>query len=206
MATGNSINLASSASGDVITSQGASSPPIGVVPSSVGGIQLLNTYTPSSAASVNITSQISATFNSYTISISNFACATNTASLKILFSTDNGVTWDTTAAHYAYFYNFQQFSIGPTTGTAGSASTTGIIVANSMVNGNNLSLVVDLINPGTSTVYCIFEGSYISTGPKTYLIQGGGAYIAGTSINAMQLIMSSGNISTGTVKIYGYVS
>ncbi len=75
-----------------------------------------------------------------------------------------------------------------------------------MVNGNNLSLVVDLINPGTSTVYCIFEGSYISTGPKTYLIQGGGAYIAGTSINAMQLIMSSGNISTGTVKIYGYVS
>ena len=66
-------------------------------PYNSGALVLLGTFTASSSATINVTGQISSTYDDYLIILENILPATNNATLELLVSTNNGSSWNTGA-------------------------------------------------------------------------------------------------------------
>lgn len=167
--------------------------------SGVSSAVLLQTYTPSAVASVNMTSVLNAaTYSGYIIIIDHLALS-GTASIDLAASTNNGSTWNVIG-----FYSQKE-----TRTINGSTAPS--------YTGTNNAAPMPLI---TSSVTPIIDGRIIveHTGNS-----GGSGYIHGTSImgaysgttahactfntagtraNALQLSVASGTF-TGTVYLYG---
>lgn len=182
-------------------------------PNTSGGTALLAHQTASASASLdfltrNATGQSGALFQSdynvYQI-ILDLIPATNANDLYMRVSTD-GATFVATAS-YAWSLNNTR---------NGSDTTTGNTGANEMrwSNGNiyntaGWSIIGDgkLYHPTSASLYKQFYGQshYLNvTNRYSEIITG--SFESVTAIVGLQLLFASGNISSGTVRIYGYAS
>ena len=174
---------------------------------------LLNeTVVSSAVASVNFTSLITSTFKKYTIELINIISVTNDVNLLLRTSSNNGSSWDAGTG-----YSTQGLLVASTTATNSiSLSNTAYSailltldaatgrLANSATQGG-LSCTIDLYNPSSTTAIKHFKHltSYAPSGTTSYTIYGGGTRQTTTAVNAVQIICSSGNIASGTLKLYG---
>lgn len=165
---------------------------------------LLATYTPTAVASLDITSVLSSTYDFYTIEITDLLPVTDGSSTYLLTSTDNGSSWTTSAGAYAY-------AVGLGNGTGGyndmgSSSSTQIQLNNSCSNTANeaSSFELKVWNPNSSShKHFSWSGAYFSAAGSLYWFTGVGKRLSTSVINAVQLKFSSGNIASGTVRVYG---
>ena len=174
---------------------------------------LLNeTVVSSAVASVNFTSLITSTFKKYTIELINIISVTNDVNLLLRTSSNNGSSWDAGTG-----YSTQGLLVASTTATNSiSLSNTAYSailltldaatgrLSNSATQGG-LSSTIDLYNPSSTTAIKHFKHltSYAPSGTTSYTIYGGGTRQTTSAINAVQIICSSGNIASGTLKLYG---
>ena len=93
-----------------------------------GGYPTPTTITPSAVSSATITSCITSAYRDYEIRISDVSFSTAGASLQMQFSTDNGVTWDTSSSYIGngVYLAIDTASVGP--GNLGNISTTAFDV------------------------------------------------------------------------------
>jgi hypothetical protein len=181
-----------------------------------GGTTLLEEHTASSSASLtfttrNVTGQSGATFQSdfdeYEIHVVSVIPATTTVDLQFQASTDGGVSYDSTSGHYTWQLFFAAFNA---TSNNGSTSTTASSIA---INLNNSSTIAcsgryRLYSPLSTSVYKVLEGQAScndnsrTTDSTTQLVSAKYA-VSGSAMNAMQFLMSSGNIASGTIRIFG---
>jgi hypothetical protein len=197
--------LAAGTSGYVLTTNGAgANPGWGAVSgSSGGGMVLLQTLTASTSASLDFTSSISSTYDTYQIVFVNIVPASNTI-LQLLMSTDGGSTWDTSAI-YDYAANFcypgaEGAMTGTTNGTAfGFRDVNSTLSSNGSYNGT-----VMLYGPG-SAKNKVIAGKVIidDNGVGTLMLDWNGRYKSTTAVNAFQIKAASGNLTSGTVRVYG---
>jgi hypothetical protein len=176
-----------------------------------GALVLLEQHTAATSASLDFTTCISSTYDEYMIEILAIVPATNAAALYLEMGTGGGPSWDTTAAHYSW--QSWRFIPDGSNGFAGDASAAEIIIdGNGGVEGissdaayGGLSASYRLFNPNSGTVYpTIFGNSVVySANPAIDACVTGGRYIQTTVITGLRFIMSSGNIATGTIRIYG---
>ena len=163
------------------------------LPSTTGTLSmlLLNTLTASSSATLVDTTSITSAFNSYLLTFTNIVPATNAVKFIMRVSIDGGSTYKSTA-----YLDL-------------STNTDGIYISgNASTIGNNASLGLsgELLYNGASTSADKLSVSRATfyTGAALASFNGGGVWTGGTSaVNALQFLMSSGNISTGVIKIYG---
>lgn len=166
------------------------------------GMTLLNTLTPNGVASATDTTSITSTFSNYFISLSNVSPSTNTTFLRMQVAT-SGTSWIT--AGYNGLISVVNV-VNQTDATSliltGTSSTTSS--SNSPSNGINGFLY--LHNPaqsGTSNKAISGVVSYLSS-PGSFLIANpGGNTAQSTALSSINFLFSSGNIATGTIKIYG---
>lgn len=204
MATGNSMNIGAATSGNVMVSQGAGLPPTYVSPTTLGACVLINTFTASNSPTIDITSCITASYDSYRIIVSNLLPASNGVTLKMQYSTDNGVTWDTTAGHYIYSFYDYNFALSFTS-LVESASDTSFQLIQRVANTATSGFVMD-VKPSVFATPITYQGQFNDNINGRSYIEGSGARTFNATINAIRFIMSSGNISTGTFKVYGNAS
>jgi len=165
---------------------------------------LLNTYTPSGAASVDITSQITSTYDRYAIWF-DLRVATDNVTLYLRTDSSNGASFDSGATDYQYAGNT---SLSNATSAAyGSGGATQILLTGSGIgNATNegASGVIWLTFRGSASMYPQFVTDVafadLSTNLKTS--RGSGFRANAAAIDAVQILTSSGNLS-GTVRIYG---
>lgn len=175
------------------------------------GCVFLGSASASASTSLDFTTNISATYETYMFQIEDLVPTTNAVQLHFLVSTDGGTTW-LGGTNYL-------FSVG---GTA--ANLTSWDVTNSGVGGaaqatlspavigntyGGISLNFWLYNPSSAInrKQYFWNGVLDNGGPNTYLALGGGdVNTTGTAINAVRFIMSSGTIATGTIKFFGFVN
>lgn len=178
---------------------------------SSGALVLLESHTASSSAELDFTTGITSTYDEYQIEILGIIPATNGALPKIQFSTNGGSTYDT-GNNYDWGQTNDAMG-GNSSGTNGQTNTSGIAVfgdgsgvglSNTATPG--LAASFTLYDPLSSTNVKFVSGRgvavYSGTGSR-YMFLFGGVYKITTAANAFRIIMSSGNITSGTVRLYG---
>lgn len=174
--------------------------------SSGGGITLLSSASASASASLNLTSGITSTYDAYTIKMCGLVPATDAVTPWVRVSTDGGSTYVSSGTPYTYTI------AGEGTGTTASTGANQMLMRASggtMGNaaGESMSGDLEFFNPSSSALYKQFK-SHITfadtAGNVSVCSIGSMNYKATTAINAVQVLMSSGNITSGAVYLYAY--
>lgn len=167
---------------------------------------LLNTYSPSGASSVDITSQLSSTYESYLIKFQ-LRTSADGAGLYLRTDSNNGASFDSGASNYQWCFTYQPTS---STSTAGNASTGDTQIQLSLAagigNATNEGIAGDIKIEyrGSANMYPVinFFTSALNTTTLGTWALGTGNRNSAAAIDAVQLYPSSGTV-TGFVKIYG---
>ncbi len=167
-----------------------------------GGLTWLASYTPSSVASVDITSQISSTYDCYLIIFENLIPVTANDPLNVRFSTNNGVAWVTSNSYYFAASNVTNTG-GPSNLNANGATSINIAPqVDTAFEGASGSIT--LFNPGSALRKTIAYQLDYASSTVFGSVTGGGMNTGTTAIDAIQLIFGTNNVASGKVRFYGY--
>jgi hypothetical protein len=167
------------------------------------GLQLLLTAAPSSVATVDFTTSIDATYDEYEIHLENLVPASS-SNLQILTSANAGVSWDSSSYAYAAFAQ----RTDATTATTNSGSDNKILLTPSIqtgASGGGVSGVIRLHDPAGTASSKYMTGAFsaiVSAGVYASCISSG-VHATTAVVNAIRIMFSTGNISSGKVKLYG---
>jgi hypothetical protein len=167
------------------------------------GVVLLDTQTASSSASIDFTG-LSSTYTRYEIQYTNVVPATYGARIGLRTSTDGGSTFDSGASDYTSQNHAQSG------GADSAASYTGtyirLTLAGSGTGSNEVcSGVVQVINPTASAYTHTLHHALYWTSLGAFNTSYGAAHRASTTaVDAVQILFDTGNIASGTFKLYGY--
>lgn len=197
LVAGTNVTITTDASTDSVTINAAG-----------GAMALIGTATASNSASVSFTG-LSSTYHHYIVVIDHVVVQTDDVSLIMRTSTNGGSSYDSGASDYRYQVSGTQDS-----GTDSSANSTGatslLITAGGggagIGNATNESFSgrVTIYNPSVAGYgHVTWEAVYYNTVPRVTRVMGAGMRIAAADIDAIQFLASSGNLVSGTFKLYG---
>ena len=183
------------------------------LPSSIsgGGMTLISEQTASGSANISFTSGIDSTYDSYVFKFYDIHPSADGQNFSINFSTDGGSNYNVTKTT-SFFYAFHKENDSSTAlgydGSIDVAQSTSDAPLNFSLGSDNdqsLSGTMSLFNPSSST----FVKHFISDTNLNYnsdgSIQGFSAGYGNTTsaVDAVRFQMSSGNIDSGVIKLYG---
>lgn len=188
-------------SGQILSSQGAGALPQWVNSPAVGGsLVLISSQTASSSASITFTSSITS-YNSFLLVFSNLQAASGSSVLDFKVSTNAGSTWLSSGYVAAYITLQLSGTFGWPANSSGSTSL--FPMAGQLSSSASQTVAGNIwINDVTSGAYLKLRSEIIMQSTNPFLVLSGGVN-TNTSINGFQVIMSTGNITTGTFTLYG---
>jgi hypothetical protein len=176
-----------------------------------GALNLISTQTASASATIEFTSGIDSTYDSYVFKFINIHPATDNVLFQFNLSTDGGSNYNVTKTS-TYFSTYQN-EAGTSTGLgyvtahdlAQSTSYQTLMAEIGNDNDQNISGRLQIFNPSSTTFVKHFVGSSSVNAYHEYMVN---SYVAGygnttSAINSIQFKMSSGNIDDGIIKMYG---
>ena len=168
-----------------------------------GALILLEQHTAASSASLNFTTGITAAYDDYRLDFIGIAAGTENASFLMRFGTGGGPTWDTSSN---YIYGGIVFLSDGTTAGIGNAGATSFELVSSMTTASTASCngSIYLYGPQSGVGWPgITLGAPNQTGVGLRGRLFFGNYASTASITGVQFLMSSGNIASGVVRLYG---
>ena len=187
---------------------------ITTLPASVSGgaMTLISEQTASSSASISFTSGIDSTYDSYVFKFINIHPSIN--SIQFLFngSTDGGSNYNvtkTTTNFSTLHKEDDSFTFLGYQTSADLAQSTNFVRINANEigadNDQHLSGTLQLFNPSSSTFvkHFIADSQVSEQSDHSERVFVAGYMNTTSSINAVQFKMSSGNIDSGVIKLYG---
>ena len=177
-----------------------------------GAMTLLSTNTLSSAAAtVDITSGLTSTYDSYIIKIINMHPANNAAQPTFQVDTGTNTNYNTTIAAATHFVASQNEGdsgggvgyYNENTGNITSFLRIGVSTGND--NDQNLNATLQLFNPASSTFnkQFILRSSSNTADDHEHDFFLGGIFNTTTAITRVRFKFSAGNIDAGIFKLYG---
>lgn len=202
---GDGSNYASTAagtSGQVLQSNGSSAPTWGAVAS---GLTFISSVTASNSATVSFIN-IGNTYDLYVVEISCAVPAVDADTLCMRFSTDNGSSYLSGGTDYAYSWVTTRSEISTVSGN-GQTGISFIAVGNSASNNatfGGASSTVKIYRPSaaanTQVSASTYEGRSATVFGQTLV---GAAVKNSSAKNAIRFYYFSGNITSGTFRLYG---
>jgi len=185
---------------------------ITALPASIsgGGLNLISTQTASSSATLNFTSGIDSTYKEYIFKFINCHPASNNVYLDFQGSTDSGSNYNTTiTSSFFRAYNAENGS-GATLAYVASADqaqgTSYQNLSRGIGNGNDecCSGFLHLFSPSDTTfVKHFISVTQINDSANSQNTYVGGYFNTTSAIDAVSFKMSSGNLDSGVIKLYG---
>ena len=184
----------------------------GLAADDVGGsLKLISTQTASSSANLSFTSGIDSTYKEYIFKFINMHPATDNVRFEMNMSADSGSNYNVTKTT-TFFQTWHDEGDSDTTleyaSTSDLAQSTGTQRFNNGLGNDNdqsISGTLHLFDPSNTT----FVKHFISTFNQVYYTDYSiNMFVAGygnttSAIDAIQFSMSSGNIDSGVIKMYG---
>jgi len=165
---------------------------------------LISTATASTSATIDFT--LSSSYKSFEIRCISVVPSTNNVGMWVRVSTDGGSTYLSGASDYAY----QRSILSGTTytGTLTTADSKIAIVDAGIGTGTGryCNTIISVFEPSITSMYKnIAAKQYIYRSDGAYNIREiNGVYLSNTAVNAIRILMSSGNIASGTFELWGY--
>ena len=186
---------------------------ITALPSSIsgGGMTLISEQTASSSANLSFTSGIDSTYDEYVFKFIDIHPATDNTKLSFQASTDTGSSYGVTITSTRFYTFHRENDDTPELAYDGSEdlaqSTNFQNVTGAIGNGNDEagSGFVRIFNPSSTTFVKHFiadANSYHGLGGSLRAFTAG-YYNSTSALDAVQFKMSSGNIDSGVIKLYG---
>lgn len=155
------------------------------------GLVYLGTQTASSSATLSFTSLISATYDDYVVLVDNIVAATSGDNFTMITSTNNGSTYSASGGDYS-----------------GGLSSAAVRVTNALDadTSHGVSGEIKLYNLNSTTKRKIFISSmayYIETAGTLAGLATYNARESTADIDAIRFLMSSGNMVSGVIRLYG---
>ena len=182
-----------------------------------GSMNLISTQTASSSSTISFTSGIDDTYDEYVFKFYDIHAQTQNALFQVNFR-DGGTNYDavkTTTLFGAYHYEDNSdagLGYRASSDLAQSTAYQDLIQFNLISNGNDSSLVgkLKLFNPSSTTFVKNFLATTnsVNDGNGSDKDYSDNSFIAGycnttTAIDGVQFKMSTGNIDSGVIKLYG---
>jgi hypothetical protein len=167
---------------------------------------LLEVQTASSSATIDfvLTSHLNA-YRAFKVVMYDVRPGTDTAALWLRTSTDGGSSYDAGASDYGHARAFVNDSGAPT--DAGSPASTSILLSTGLGNAATESLngQLTLMNPSGTAYHKLVISEVVYINDAGVMISGrtAGRRASTADVDAIRLMMSSGNIATGTFALYG---
>ena len=204
----NSLNLTPTASKTVVFNSNNN----GIEAGDVGGaLTLISTQTASSSSTISFTSGIDSTYKEYIFKFIDIHPATDNSSFTFQASTDGGSNYNTTVtsssfrAYHDEPASTQGLSYDTSRDQAQGTAFENII--GDIGNDNDQTGIgtLHLFNPSDTTFVKHFLSNSTKVQFNDYQDQqfNAGYFNTTSAINAIQFKMSSGNIDSGTIKMYG---
>jgi hypothetical protein len=181
----------------------------GSVVSGGSGLVLLEQHTASNSTSLDFTTAFTSTYDDYVMELVGIIPTTDGAVPYLRCSNDGGSTWDTSSV-----YTGNEMHAGPTGGDSFSYGAQGQWIffsdhAGSALSSSALPALVgsihiyDLLSTSKHKRF-VFDGIGVySLNGEDYVVHSSGKYANTTGVNALRFAMSSGNIASGTIRVYG---
>ena len=171
------------------------------------GTVLLDDQTASSSAVLDFTSMITAAYDEYLFEFLNLIPATNAVDLWVRLSTDNGSTFDS-GNSYNITVSANDQATPFVAGQAIASPTAAFKLRDNGDISNNANYGVcgymRLFSPlGALYKRINYRVSYLSTATTLFRLDGDGVYKSATATDAIRFLMSSGNIASGIIRMYG---
>ncbi len=183
-------------SGQVLTSAGASALPTWATPVT-GAWNLLNTLTASASSSLIFTSTyITSTYTTYAAVIRGINNASGSATLRMNLSVDNSTYLSSNFQCGCLSNNYNGTTFSNANSTSTCPLTPSITNTSVPING-----IIYLYFPASSTAS--YNGQLFITDTTSVYAQTSGINSGTTTINNIQFIYSTGNITSGTISLYG---
>jgi len=169
------------------------------------GLVLLEQHTASSSAQLDFTTFISSTYDDYLIEGVDLALATSGANLLLEVGTGGGPTYDTGNTYE--WSSHGQSSDGVARNDSGSTGLAEIFhsMSNNAGYGHG-SFKLQATNLQSTAHRKVFQGTgqFVNAAPaNVFSVLGISWSTTATAVTALRFIASSGNIASGTIRIYG---
>jgi hypothetical protein len=170
-----------------------------------GALTLLEQHTAAASASLNFTTAITATYDEYLIELLNLIPATDNVGLRMRMSTNAGVSYDSAGNYSGNILRTNRFGTAPSGADSGA---TQIEVSNTTDNSSTagVSGSLRLFSPASTSLHKAVHGTAMQLDNDTTSVENliiAGFYRSTTAVNAFQFLFSSGNIASGTIRVYG---
>lgn len=184
-----------------------------VPPASTPGLVLLDTQTASGSATLDFTTGLNSTYETYLFDIEDLVPATDDVGLWMRVSLDGGASWKSGGSDYSWASVVYATSAVGNNDSADSEIelVPATLAANQAIgnaSGEGFSGMVRLQNPAGTARFKLLSSmgaNYVNaSGNPTSVLGSSGMYVAATSaINGIRFLTESGNISSGTIRLYG---
>lgn len=163
----------------------------------------LGTQTASNSASLAFTSLITSQYPVYLIKVRNLLPATNNVNLLVTFSTDNGATYLNTNYKWSSRKTTDSTNAVLSSSDSDSSITLATALSNTASQGG-LNGDINLFGFAQSRIAKV-NGlfSFYDQTPSAANNQAGGINTSTTAVTAISFAMSSGNITSGSLTLYG---
>lgn len=171
------------------------------------GLVFLGAQTVANVASAAVTSNISSTYDEYHIVYENLRPASNaTSTLRITVSTDGGGNYS--ATNYDYVQDLTDSTGG--VGQGGGSNQTGFLLGfgggiytPGNVTGTGVTGTLRIWPNGSAFKPVIYDASFRGDSGRQIVGVNSGMWTNTTPINAIRFAYTSGNITSGTIRLYG---
>lgn len=174
-----------------------------------GSFELISSATASTSTSIDFT-DLSSTYDTYLLTMQGVKPGTDDVIMRMQTSTNNGVSYDSGATDYCW--NSIGVNDGGTLDPEGSTGDNEISLAGDQAseelgNSTNETLAGNLwiYKPaGTGYTKFNFDFTFLDLAQDQNSVTGGAARLSAADVDAITIYMTSGSVSVGNFRLYGY--
>lgn len=167
--------------------------------------ELLQTQTASGDATIDVIDVIGSHVM-YKFFWYGFQPATDIQPFYLRTSTDNGGAWDAGVSDYAFSWHNVSMATSPVHSVAGDDADAQIQIMGNVGNAANelCDLEITLFNPsGTEYTKFKWEGFRMNLTTVGLHVVGAGVRLSAADVTGVRFLFDTGNIASGTLKVYG---
>ena len=194
---------ADGSAGQYIKTDGSANLAFATLPTASQDVVLLQTVEASSSATVSLTSFDNSTYNNYLVVI-DAVPASDSVGLQAKFSTDGGSSYITADYDFGRIVRENTTVYGQQGFSQSIITCGGFTVGNAAYTGGWVG-TMELFNCASTSVgtgFYVIGGAFRNSG-TTYNGTEWGVHGVAQDMDAIQFLFSSGNIASGTFKLYG---